>query len=108
MKTYYQDNIFIYKFPEKVDNSSALHIKDTIIDNMNLHDNIIIDMSSCQFISNYGLYLLSNIINKAKFYNNKLIFTCTLDKIAEILSLTGFMDSIEIAPSLKEALKSFN
>lgn len=108
MKTYAQDNICIYKFPEKVNNSTAVYIKDAIIDNMPAQNNIIIDMSNCQFISNYGLYLLSNIINKAKFYNNKLIFTCTLDKIAEILSLTGFMDSIEIAPSLKEALKSFN
>lgn len=109
MNTYYTDNnIYIYKLPEKLDNSMASQIKTDLIDNMSSHDNIVIDMSNCQFISNYGLYFLSSIINKAKFYNNKLIFTCALQKISDILYLTGFMDSIEIAPSVKDALKNLN
>ena len=55
-------------------------------------DNIIIDMSDCNYISNYGLYLLSNIANKAKLLN---------------IDLTGLTDTIELAPSIDDAIKKY-
>ena len=69
--------------------------------------NIIIDMSDCNYISNYGLYLLSNIANKAKLLNIKAIFVSIIDKISEIFDLTGLTDTIELAPSIDDAIKKY-
>ena len=64
-------------------------------------------MSRCEYISNYGLYFLSLIVNKAKLLNIKIIFTSIIDKISEIFELTGFSNAIELAPTFEDAIKEY-
>lgn len=87
--------------------STASEVKLKILDNITPANNIIIDMSHCTYISNYGLYLLSNIANKAKLLNTKVIFVCLIDKISEIFDLTGFIDTVKLAPSVDDAIKKY-
>ena len=92
----------LFKLPQ-----STKTLKIEILDKMTSGDNIIIDMSDCNYISNYGLYLLSNIANKAKLLNIKAIFVSIIDKISEIFDLTGLTDTIELSPSIDDAIKKY-
>lgn len=105
-RTNQKEKLHIIAIKGKLDISTAQQAKIEILDKMTSGDNIIIDMSDCNYISNYGLYLLSNIANKAKLLNIKAIFVSIIDKISEIFDLTGLTDTIELAPSIDDAICS--
>lgn len=107
IRTQEQNRLHIIAIKGKLDVSTAQQAKIEILDKMTSSDNIIIDMSDCNYISNYGLYLLSNIVNKAKLLNIKAIFVSLIDKISEIFDLTGLTDTIELAPSIDDAIKEY-
>ena len=100
-RTNQKEKLHIIAIKGKLDISTAQQAKIEILDKMTSGDNIIIDMS------NYGLYLLSNIANKAKLLNIKAIFVSIIDKISEIFDLTGLTDTIELAPSIDDAIKKY-
>ena len=102
-RTNQKEKLHIIAIKGKLDISTAQQAKIEILDKMTSGDNIIIDMSD----SNYGLYLLSNIANKAKLLNIKAIFVSIIDKISEIFDLTGLTDTIELAPSIDDAIKKY-
>lgn len=104
-RTNQKEKLHIIAIKGKLDISTAQQAKIEILDKTS--DNIIIDMSDCNYISNYGLYLLSNIANKAKLLNIKAIFVSIIDKISEIFDLTGLTDTIELAPSIDDAIKKY-
>lgn len=109
-RTNQKEKLHIIAIKGKLDISTAQQAKIEILDKMTSGDNIIniiIDMSDCNYISNYGLYLLSNIANKAKLLNIKAIFVSIIDKISEIFDLTGLTDTIELAPSIDDAIKKY-
>lgn len=106
-RTNQKEKLHIITIKGKLDISTAQQAKIEILDKMTSSDNIIIDMSDCNYISNYGLYLLSNIANKAKLLNIKAIFVSIIDKISEIFDLTGLTDTIELAPSIDDAIKKY-
>ena len=106
-RTNQKEKLHIIAIKGKLDISIAQQAKIEILDKMTSSDNIIIDMSDCNYISNYGLYLLSNIANKAKLLNIKAIFVSIIDKISEIFDLTGLTDTIELAPSIDDAIKKY-
>lgn len=106
-RTNQKEKLHIIAIKGKLDISTAQQAKIEILDKMTSGDNIIIDMSDCNYISNYGLYLLSNIANKAKLLNIKAIFVSIIDKISEIFDLTGLTDTIELAPSIDDAKKKY-
>lgn len=106
-RTNQKEKLHIIAKKGKLDISTAQQAKIEILDKMTSGDNIIIDMSDCNYISNYGLYLLSNIANKAKLLNIKAIFVSIIDKISEIFDLTGLTDTIELAPSIDDAIKKY-
>lgn len=106
-RTNQKEKLHIIAIMGKLDISTAQQAKIEILDKMTSGDNIIIDMSDCNYISNYGLYLLSNIANKAKLLNIKAIFVSIIDKISEIFDLTGLTDTIELAPSIDDAIKKY-
>lgn len=106
-RTNQKEKLHIIVIKGKLDISTAQQAKIEILDKMTSGDNIIIDMSDCNYISNYGLYLLSNIANKAKLLNIKAIFVSIIDKISEIFDLTGLTDTIELAPSIDDAIKKY-
>lgn len=106
-RTNQKEKLNIIAIKGKLDISTAQQAKIEILDKMTSGDNIIIDMSDCNYISNYGLYLLSNIANKAKLLNIKAIFVSIIDKISEIFDLTGLSDTIELAPSVDDAIKKY-
>lgn len=111
-RTNQKEKLHIIAIKGKLDISTAQQAKIEILDKMTSSDNIIIDMSDCNYISNYGLYLLSNIANKAKLLNIKAIFikaifVSIIDKISEIFDLTGLTDTIELAPSIDDAIKKY-
>ena len=106
-RTNQKEKLHIIAIKGKLDISTAQRAKIEILDKMTSGDNIIIDMSDCNYISNYGLYLLSNIANKAKLLNIKAIFVSIIDKISEIFDLTGLTDTIELAPSIDDAIKKY-
>lgn len=91
----------------KLDVSSAEQVSKEISDKFTEPKSIFIDMSRCEYISNYGLYILSNIVNKAKLSNVKIIFIAIIDKISEIFDLTGFSNTIELAPTVEDAIKEY-
>ena len=91
----------------KLDISLAEKLENEFTSKMTSQKNIIIDMSRCEYISNYGLYFLSLIVNKAKLLNIKIIFTSIIDKISEIFELTGFSNAIELAPTFEDAIKEY-
>ena len=106
-RTNQKEKLHLIAINGKLDISTAQQAKIEILDKMTSGDNIIIDMSDCNYISNYGLYLLSNIANKAKLLNIKAIFVSIIDKISEIFDLTGLTDTIELAPSIDDAIKKY-
>lgn len=106
-RTNQKEKLHIITIKGKLDISTAQQAKIEILDKMTSGDNIIIDMSDCNYISNYGLYLLSNIANKAKLLNIKAIFVSIIDKISEIFDLTGLTDTIELSPSIDDAIKKY-
>lgn len=106
-RTNQKEKLHIIAIKGNLDISTAQQAKIEILDKMTSGDNIIIDMSDCNYISNYGLYLLSNIANKAKLLNIKAIFVSIIDKISEIFDLTGLTDTIELAPSIDDAIKKY-
>ena len=106
-RTNQKEKLHIIAIKGKLDISTAQQAKIEILDKMTSGDNIIIDMSDCNYISNYGLYLLSNIANKAKLLNIKAIFVSIIDKISEIFDLPGLKDTIELSPSIDDAIKKY-
>ena len=106
-RTNQKEKLHIIAIKGKLDISTVQQAKIEILDKMTSGDNIIIDMSDCNYISNYGLYLLSNIANKAKLLNIKAIFVSIIYKISEIFDLTGLTDTIELAPSIDDAIKKY-
>lgn len=92
----------------KLDISNAERISKEISNTFTSPKNIvIIDMARCEYVSNYGLYVLSNIVNKAKLLNVKIIFIAIIDEISEIFNLTGFSNTIKLAPTVEDAIKEY-
>lgn len=94
-RTNQKEKLHIIAIKGKLDISTAQQAKIEILDKMTSSDNIIIDMSDC------------NIANKAKLLNIKAIFVSIIDKISEIFDLTGLTDTIELAPSIDDAIKKY-
>ena len=63
------DNLNVISLNGKLDVFGSQQAKEAILDKMTTQENIIIDMSHCNYVSNYGLYLLSVIADKAKLLN---------------------------------------
>lgn len=100
------DNLNVISLNGKLDVFGSQQAKEAILDKMTTQENIIIDMSHCNFVSNYGLYLLSVIADKAKLLNINAIFVSITDKISEIFYLTGFTDTITLEPTVEDAIKN--
>ncbi len=105
--TFHNSRLNIVSINESLDVSTSEKAKKDILDKMAYYDNIIIDMSRCKHISNYGIYLLSMIMNKAKLLNVKVVFISILDEISELLSLTGIINNMESAPSVEAAIRKY-
>ncbi len=91
----------------KLDVSTSEKVKQEILAKMATHKSIIIDMSHCDYISNYGIYFLSTIADQAKLLHVKVVFISILDKISEIFTLTGLTDTIDSAPSIEDAIREY-
>ena len=102
------DNLNVISLNGKLDVFGSQQAKEAILDKMTTQENIIIDMSHCNFVSNYGLYLLSVIADKAKLLNISAIFVSITDKISEIFYLTGFTDTITLEPTVEDAIKKYS
>lgn len=107
IRTQRNDNLNIICLNGRLDISAYEQTKTEILDKMTNQENVIIDMSHCNYISNYGLYLLSIISSKAKLLNIKAIFVSIIGKISEIFLLTGFIHTIELAPTVEDAIKEY-
>lgn len=105
--TIHNSRLNIIKIDKRLDVSTSQKAKQEILDKMAFYDNIIIDMSRCEHISNYGIYLLSMIMNKAKLLNVKVVFISIMDEISELLSLTGIIDKMASAPSVEAAVRKY-
>lgn len=89
----------------EVDASSSIHLDEALVDALASKKNIIIDLSSLEYISSAGLGVFMSIIQKVEVEEIGLVLFGLKQKVFDVFEILGLDQLINIKDSKEEALE---
>ena len=99
-----EDGLHIMHLAGRRDSVTSPQAEQRIIDIIEKGDMLVINLKDLVFISSAGLRLILVFMKKTKKRNARMIFCAPGDQILKTFEVSNFLEFLEIATSLEEAL----
>jgi anti-anti-sigma factor len=99
-----EDGLHILHLAGRLDSVTSPQAEQRIIDVIEKGDLLVINLKDLVFISSAGLRLILVFMKKTKKRNARMIFCAPGDHILKTFEVSNFLEFLEIATSLEEAL----
>ncbi|AEX86160.1 hypothetical protein XO10_08770 [Marinitoga sp. 1135] len=98
------NNYYLLKFNDNLNIENGKFVKKQLEEILDIKDsNIIVDFSNVYYMDSNGLGIIITLIQKARHFNNKLIFININSMIKNILKITKVINLMLILDTIEEA-----
>ena len=99
-----EDGLHILHLAGRLDSVTSPAAEQRIVDIIEKGDLLVVNLQDLVFISSAGLRLILVFMKKTKKRNARMIFCSPGDHILKTFEVSNFLEFLEIATSLEEAL----
>ncbi|MBT3383678.1 MAG: STAS domain-containing protein [Prolixibacteraceae bacterium] len=102
-----KNNILIITLKGSIDSKTAPEVQQKVLESSVNSKNVIIDLTSVDFVSSAGLRVLLMLYRQIKVKNGKVVLVGVSEEITDIMSMTGFINFFEIIDTVENALNTY-
>lgn len=97
-------DILVLKPAGRLDSNTAPEFEKHLIENMELHHNLVLDLSALDYVSSAGLRVLLIGAKRIKQLSGIMVLCALQDSIHQVFEISGFLSILTICNSREEAL----
>ena len=102
-----KNNILIITLKGSIDSKTAPEVQQKVLESSVNSKNVIIDLTSVDFVSSACLRVLLMLYRQIKVKNGKVVLVGVSEEITDIMSMTGFINFFEIIDTVENALNTY-